>query len=151
MIEEEAPDAGAHWLSLARPSMTWTVWSDWKHNPWAYLPTGIAWDVVAVPAHRLTIAAEHRPETWTDVPVLADLGTRYTYVWVPAGTDRTWKVPGTTVLGQPWWIAVPRPGGSQVPERRWVQPPGAAPRLMEPAALYDALSNAPATGRGAEQ
>ncbi|MFH8717544.1 hypothetical protein [Streptomyces zaomyceticus] len=146
-MSRDALDAGAHWLATAYHS-TWAVWDDWKRGAHALLPTGTAWDVIAMPQRRLTGAAEHRREAWTGVPVLADLGANYAYVWVPVGTHTTWVVPGTTALGSPWWIAVPRPGGPQVPERRWVQPPGRSPRLMDPEPLRHALLAAPAADTG---
>ncbi|MFD5372559.1 hypothetical protein [Streptomyces sp. NPDC127103] len=141
----DASDVGAHWLASARHS-SWAVWDEWLHGTYALVPTGGLWDVIAMPQHRLTGAAEHRREAWTDVPILADLGAGYAYVWVPTGTHTVWDVPGTTALGPLWWIAVPRPGGPQVPERRWVQPPGMFPRLMNSDALSDALRSAPAAG-----
>ncbi|MGW4699735.1 hypothetical protein [Streptomyces sp. NPDC004285] len=126
------------------------MWSEWGHQTYALLPTGALWDVIAVPQHRLTGAAEHRREAWTDVPILADLGAGYAYVWVPAGTAKRWSVPGTTALGPPWWIAVPRPGGTQIPERQWLQPPGRFPLLMDPGALSEALLATPAADTGRE-
>ncbi|MFD3334612.1 hypothetical protein ACFWV1_18430 [Streptomyces sp. NPDC058700] len=149
-MSQDVSDAGAHWLARARHSSSWAVWNEWLHGTWALVPTGHEWDVIAMPQRRLTGAAEHRPETWADVPVLADLGARYAHVWVPAGTHTTWDVPGTTALGHPWWIAVPRPGGPQIPERRWVQSPGRCPRLMDPDALRHALLAAPATATAEE-
>ncbi|MFF0430300.1 hypothetical protein ACFYUJ_38810 [Streptomyces sp. NPDC004520] len=148
-MTHDASDFGAHWLATARRS-SWAVWDEWLHGTYALLPTGALWDVIAMPQYRLTSAAEHQREAWAEVPILADLGAGYAYVWVPSGTHTTWAVPGTTALGRPWWIAVPRPGGPQVPERRWVQPPGLSPRLMDPQALSAALSATPATGTGRE-
>ncbi|MGW8768247.1 hypothetical protein ACWGN5_37875 [Streptomyces sp. NPDC055815] len=145
----EASDVGAHWLATARSS-SWAVWHDWLHSTYAVLPTGALWDLIAMPQHRLTSAAEYRREAWTDVPILADLGTGYVYVWVPAGTHTTWAVPGTTALGPPWWIAVPRPGGPQVAARQWITPPGRFPRLMDPEALRDVLLATPTTGTRGE-
>ncbi|MET9676426.1 hypothetical protein ABZY68_25525 [Streptomyces sp. NPDC006482] len=146
-MNRDASDVGAHWLAESRGSSSWAVWTEWDRRPYAVLPAGEDWDVIAMPQQRLTAAAEHRPEDWEDVPVLADLGAGFAYVWVPAGTATAWDVPGTTALGQPWVLAVPRPGGPQVPERRWIQPPGLFPKLMDPAALHEALTTAPATGR----
>ncbi|MFB7452943.1 hypothetical protein [Streptomyces sp. NPDC056194] len=146
MKPDDTSDFGAVWLAGSRETSSWAVWSEWRHRTYAVLPTGALWDVIAMPQHRLTSAAEYRREAWTDVPILADLGAGQVYVWVPAATARTWAVPGTTALGPPWWIAVPRPGGPQVPEHQWIAAPGRSPRLMDPEALREALLAAPAPG-----
>lgn len=105
-MKRDASDFGAHWLATAHHS-TWAVWDEWLHGTYALLPVGALWDVIAMPQHQLTGAAEHRREAWTQVPILADLGAGYAYVWVPTGTHTTWDLPGTTALGPPWWIAAP--------------------------------------------
>ncbi|MEU8623128.1 hypothetical protein [Streptomyces sp. NPDC048623] len=146
-MKQDASDFGAHWLAESRNPSSWIVWQEWNHRPYAVVPAGYAWDVIAMPQHRLTSAADHQRQAWTDVPVLADLGAGFAYVWAPVGTAQVWDVPGTTALGRPWWVAVPRPGGPQVPERQWITPPGLFPHLMDPAALREALG-ATATGSG---
>ncbi|MFE1348502.1 hypothetical protein [Streptomyces sp. NPDC058757] len=147
----DASDAGAVWLAeSSRGTSAWAVWSEWSRRTYAVLPTGPGWDVIATPRERCAAAARRRPELWAEVPVLEDLTAGFAYVWVPAGTHTGWDVPGTTALGHPWFVAVPRPGGPQVPERRWVQPPGLFPRLMDPAGLRAALKAAPARGNGRE-
>ncbi|WP_457541722.1 hypothetical protein [Streptomyces filamentosus] len=137
----DASDAGAVWLAdSSRRTSSWGAWTEWSKRTYAVLPAGVGWDVIAVPRERWTAAAHTHPAIWADVPVLEDLGARFAYVWVPTGTAAEWNVPGTTALGRPWHVAVPRPGGPQVPERRWASPPGLFPRLMPPDDLRDALA-----------
>ncbi|GGY71216.1 hypothetical protein GCM10010363_60530 [Streptomyces omiyaensis] len=150
MRGRDASDVGAHWLADARPDNPFLVWRDWEEHAHAILPTGTAWDVIAVPRERCIAAARRHPELWSGVPVLEDQAADFAYVWVPAGTASTWQVPGTVALGLPWFVAVPRPGGPQVPERRWAQPPGLTPRLMDPDDLRTALKAAWARGEGRE-
>ncbi|MFF9147535.1 hypothetical protein ACF1BN_22040 [Streptomyces sp. NPDC014861] len=149
-MPKDPSDAGAVWLAeSARGTSSWAVWTEWSRRTYAVLPTGVSWDVIAVPRARFIAAARRRPELLTDVPVLEDLATGFAYVWVPPGTHTDWDLPGTTALGHPWFVAVPRPGGPQVPERRWAQPPGLFPRLMDPADLRTALdtTSTPRDGR----
>ncbi|WP_143660237.1 hypothetical protein [Streptomyces sp. IB2014 011-1] len=96
---------------------------------------------MTVPLSLLSSAADREREAWAQVPVLCDLGTDRGYVWVPRGTAATWPqgAHGTRALGDPWWLAVPRPLGPQVPERAWLQAPDAASALMHPGALRSAL------------
>lgn len=146
----DASDAGAVWLAdSSRRTSSWGTWTEWSKRTYAVLPTGVGWDVIAIPRERWTAATHTHPEIWTDVPVLEDLGTGFAYVWAPAGTHAEWEVPGTFVLGVPWFVAVPRPGGPQVPERRWTRPPGLFPRLVRPDDLREALDATRAgEGRG---
>ncbi|MFB9601417.1 hypothetical protein ACFFTQ_00285 [Streptomyces roseofulvus] len=137
------------WLARSsRGGQEWAVWHEWNRRPYAVLPAGAAWDVIAVPRTWAKAAAGHRPGDWTDVPVLDDEGAGHTYVWVPLGTVADWTVAGTVALGRPWWIAVPRPGSEQTSARWWLRPPGACPRLMRPAALREALEATRITGGG---
>lgn len=140
MTVPQQRDPGAVWLSLAHRSPD-TVWTEWAAATYAILPAGRLWDVVTVPLPTLTSAMQRDRASWARVPILRDLGTERGYVWVPSGTAATWPQGqrGTRALGSPWWVAVPHPSGPQVPERRWLRAPDAAPALMSPTALRAVL------------
>ncbi|MEV6358000.1 hypothetical protein [Streptomyces hydrogenans] len=147
MTQEASGVHGAVWLAQSsRGDHAYAVWHEWNRHRYAVLPTGIGWDVVAVPRTWLRAAAQHRSEAWTDVPLLDDISVGYTYVWMPLGTHADWAVPGTRALGSPWVIAVPQPSAPPAGVRKWAQPPGAYPRLMDPAALREALDATQAAG-----
>ncbi|MFD4370006.1 hypothetical protein [Streptomyces sp. NPDC058486] len=150
MRGRDASDVGAHWLAAAHGQTPFLAWRDWEEHSHAILPTGTLGDVIAIPRHHCIAAARIQPAAWTDVPVLEDLAAGFAYVWVPAGTEAEWDMPGTTALGSPWFVAVPRPGGPQVPERRWAQPPGHFTRLIAPTDLRSALEAVPARAEGWE-
>ncbi|MFF5491515.1 hypothetical protein [Streptomyces virginiae] len=133
-------DPGAHWLAGTHRT-PWAVWEEWERSTYALLPAGRDWDVVTAQLQDLDRAMRRSRPAWEDVPVLRDLGAGRGYVWVPTGTAAAWPqdARGTRALGDPWWVAVPRPAGPQVPERRWHRPPGAIPALMDPIILRETL------------
>jgi hypothetical protein len=120
-LAEADPDAehAARWISGAKILL---------------LPLGRRWSAIKVPEHDgLSAAAAH------DVtgPVVHDPAGHCVFFLVP--TDTVWDCPGTELLGDTCWLAVPVPTMIEPPGPHWISPPDGSGLLVDPARLRAAL------------
>ncbi|MGK5498431.1 hypothetical protein [Streptomyces sp. URMC 125] len=120
------------------------VLAAWGHGALAEVPTGIAWDVVRVPAElgpdtvRRLRAAGVRPGPVLATPLGAD------FVVAP-GSVEGWSVAGTSVLSRGTLVLLPHPeavGTRRVGNRGWLVAPDGDGTLTCAADLRDAYTEA---------
>ncbi|WP_344629525.1 hypothetical protein [Streptomyces glaucosporus] len=138
--EAPAPDRSVEWL---RPTgRVPAVLSAWERGVLAEVPTGIAWDVVRVPAGLARETVQRLRDSGAPVgPVLlAPLGAEF---FVAPGSADGWDVTGGSVLGRGTLVLMPPPdavGSRRVGERGWLV--GPSDRLPRGADLRDAYAEA---------
>lgn len=141
MLDVEPANLGAHWAARCHldPAQVWREWDDVLGV--ALLPAGRLWDAVAMPYQRMqAIARDLAPYGLLDESaILADLAVGRCYLFTPVGTAAVWDVPGTTALGDSWWLVASKPGGHQRRTGTWVQEPDRRTPLTDPVVLRAAL------------
>lgn len=125
MLDVEPANSGAHWAARCHvdPDQVWREWGDALGV--ALLPAGRLWDAVAVPYRQMQAVAQDLAPygLLENAAILADLAVGRCYLFTPVGTAAGWDVPGTTALGDGWWLVASKPGGQQRRTGTWVQEP----------------------------
>ncbi|MCX5409878.1 hypothetical protein OHA37_39305 [Streptomyces sp. NBC_00335] len=141
MLDVEPANLGAHWAARSHlhPAQVWREWDDVLGV--ALLPAGRLWDAVALPYRQLQAVAQDLAPygLLEDSAILADLAVDRCYLFTPVGTAARWDVPGTTALGEGWWLVASKPGGRQRRTGTWVQEPGWQTALTDPVLLRESL------------
>ncbi|MEV6081094.1 hypothetical protein AB0L80_39290 [Streptomyces sp. NPDC052069] len=127
----DAIGAAGSWLAEADPDAIHA--ERWLRSAKILLlPLGRRWSAVKAAQHDGLAAA-----AGVSGPVIHDPADRCVYFLVPTATE--WDRPGTELLGDGCWLAVPAPWVVEPPGPHWISAPDGSGTLVAPAALRLAL------------